>query len=314
MANKVVLQHPREEALQGLPKKEEYGRKKRRTGEDPRRVFVVEDAQVPPEVLLERIQAPFPSKVHFADFPLPSALSALPSKERASDYFISNESNSDILLKIPKREVMQPDTIHIGFACGINFDLIARRKPSKALICDVDPKMFKSYSIIKKALSLAKTREKFIELVLSDEDIQEAMGIVDTPKDQWKDGFFSSRFYELLESPTSWLSSDESFQFVKGFFQEERCRFLDVNILNSEKMGQIADWAKESDLRIDSVYFSNINEWLSRAELRVYSSNCRRLISANTFVVDARYPTRKKPGLGPPLRLSRGEMLDLKKL
>jgi hypothetical protein len=250
----------------------------------------------------------------FQDFPLKSELENLDLNGFVSSYVLSNESDRHLIVdKIP--ENLNPDLnhVHIGFACDVNFDIIARRRSKYAIIADIDPEMFKAYQVIKQTLELANSREDFVDKFLSNIDIQNAFGIFGLKKEDWKTSHLSSRTYDLLNQSYSWLGSDESFNFIKNIFRENRCLFIKLNILNHEDIIKISRWLESKQLTIDSMYLSNISEWLDFRGQLAYKANVNlllRQINSQVFIIDAKFPTKSKKLSGPPLRVSENILLD----
>ncbi|NGX56871.1 MAG: hypothetical protein K1060chlam5_01119 [Candidatus Anoxychlamydiales bacterium] len=248
----------------------------------------------------------------FNDLPLQAAFSVFSIPREVSTYIIANETNRQSLIdRIPLNADLVANNLHIGFSCDVNFDLIARRKPAYAIIADIDPAMFGAYQIIKKTLALVKSRHEFVDQLLSDKKIQDALGICGLDKELWKTGYLSAKFYYLLNQRFSWLGSDESFDFVKNFFQQDRCHFVNLNILNIDDIKKVARWYESKGLRVDSIYLSNIQEWINKEQTFRYRDNINLLIkSPDTFIIDAKYPKEdRRIDSGPPLRVSQGRLL-----
>ncbi|MDI1351830.1 MAG: hypothetical protein PSV35_03530, partial [bacterium] len=81
----------------------------------------------------------------------------------------------------------------------------------------------------------------------------------------------------------------------------------------------ISKWISSNHLELNTLYLSNIAEWIIQQDSTLWKATqiqLHRLITPQVYLIDAFYPTRKKEGSGPPLRVSKGALpsYELRKL
>jgi len=180
-------------------------------------------------------------------------------------YITTNETGLEntyaFLARQPKRD--QP-TIHIGCAAWYNLDIIYARKSTYGLIVDFNPK---NGEFIKKTVDLinsCESREAFkssmIEYLHSLKG--EERGLFFHP-DQL--GLPTDRIEEELSRKGSWLETEESYQYIKReLVSKNRLIAITEDIRNSEKFSQIRQFLDTNGIAIDTVYESNICNFMYR--------------------------------------------------
>ena len=111
-----------------------------------------------------------------------------------------------------------------------------------------------------------------------------------------------------LVRPGSWLQSPEKFQAIKSLHENGRIRYLNLNIADQTgTFEQISNWMRSNNLELDTLYASNIIEWLVTPELRAsYVKNLQAVSSNTTRFMQAYKPKLYQKGACPALELGIG--------
>jgi hypothetical protein len=190
--------------------------------------------------------------------------------------------------------------MHFGFSGWLNFDIIAATKPKGAIICDINPRMIAFYKL-------------FGEILLKSSDRHEFVQILRIKLDERIDYFENGWLFQLeseTERPEGWLFSEEKFNFLKELHKDGKIQF---NMMDAVDGLEVYEALSKKSGPFTTVYGSNIYEWLmngARGSKQSFKSNMRSLLSADTLYVDAFYPTRRKDGTGPPLRITQADLPD----
>ncbi|HEY5236704.1 MAG TPA: hypothetical protein VIJ14_11040 [Rhabdochlamydiaceae bacterium] len=203
-------------------------------------------------------------------------------------YIVCNEKGQETTLAAlssnpstidPKRRV------HIGFSGWFNLDLMAVTHPAYGILCDYDNKMMDIYRGIGESLNKSANRREFVsnfEMFIN-ENSQQLFSLppAEIPK------LFNIR--NELQRPGSWLASEASFQVIKNLSTSGRLIFLNVDITDKQAFIQLKSWLDESHLELDTLYTSNIIDWL-QGELpqQSYILNLKMVSTPNTRFIEAR--------------------------
>lgn len=214
-------------------------------------------------------------------------------------YFLCNESHQDEIIQTIAAKVLASDSasqrptpaqhsVHIGFAAQFNYDVIAITHPTYALICDINSKMIEYYHNLEHCVRAFPDRRAFLHAILE---------VID-PVDQ-------ENFSHELNRPNSWLSTDEKYAFIRSMYLSDRICHKCLNAAGEE----LEAFARRmpDDVHVDTVYASNIFEWLENSEFEIrdqFIKNMTALIRPGTHFIDARYLTRNHDNSGPPLRIN----------
>jgi len=236
--------------------------------------------------------------LHFNE--LENLISSSKTDSSKPPYILCNEAGQEQILTTLTAEAKSQDKrVHLGFSVWFNLDVIAVTHPEYAIILDIDPNVHAIYQCIKKAIDSSKTRDQFVDTFLK---AVEKIKLLPFPMEYQK-----NLFDQELSKKQGFLSSEKNFSLVKAMHEEGKIFFGAADVTNSEIFRQLAGWCKTKDAKIDTLYISNISEWLDPEEIRVMKENLGILVNQNTRVIDAFYPTTSKDNLGPPLRITYGE-------
>ncbi len=183
--------------------------------------------------------------------------------------------------------------VHIGFAVWFNLDIMALTKPAYGILCDYDNKVMDVYQGIGESLKKSGNRREFatnFEMFLN----QNSERLFSLPPAEIIKLF---NIQQELTRPGSWLASEESFQTIKNLSQRGCLLFLNVNILDKQSFLGFKSWLDTNHLELDTLYTSNIIDWLQDGlQRQSYLLNLQTISSPNTRFVEAIsiIPTRSK--------------------
>jgi hypothetical protein len=228
----------------------------------------------------------------FSDAAASAIAVATPNADPLPDYIFCNEERQAETISELTAIERQPGHGHLGFACWLNFDIIAATHPKYAILCDINPKLVNIYDILKETVLSSSNREEFVENIRKKlgSEIDEAHGLC--RDDQ-------APFEQELRRQGGWLSTDVGFEYVKNLY---RTGAIEHRILDATS----TKFVELFNRQFQTIYASNIREWLSGTKAEAFESNMRNVISPRTCFIDAFYPTSSKKGFGPPLRLTKG--------
>lgn len=223
-------------------------------------------------------------------------------------YITCNEQNQQSVLKLlasQSAEVVKGSRLHVGFSVWFNLDVIATTKPDYAVLFDIDPAVLHFvYPSIQKAITSANSREEFINHLVSAVEKDPLMSPIA--------GSLKTDLSELSQSGYGFLASEDNFQFVKAKFAANAIYFGQMNLAIEDNIDLLMKWIKENHLQLDTLYLSNIPEWIinqhSKENWRPVQQAIQSLMTPSTRLIDAFYPTTSKEDSGPPQRLNTGEM------
>ncbi|MBN1493943.1 MAG: helix-turn-helix domain-containing protein [Candidatus Omnitrophica bacterium] len=180
--------------------------------------------------------------------------------------------------------------VHIGFGGLNNLTLIAHRKSQYACIFDINPAMITMYQCLEEAMrgpeiaaatSLPAKRRAFIDAFI-DRLYKE--------KFLYRDGEGNVMHQERnlrgqLYNPKNWLGSDDLFKYIETMIIEERLSYACLEMLNYPAFIALARKIKALGVTVDTIYISNIFEWISgkypeRYEVRSPYSNQVKFITS----------------------------------
>lgn len=180
---------------------------------------------------------------------------------------------------------ISPDRrVHIGFSVWFNFDLMVITQPSYGILCDYDNKVMDIYHGIGESLNKSNNRREFatqFEMFLN-QNSDRLFGLPpgEIPK------LFSIQ--AELARPGSWLTSEASFQIIKNLAERGRLLFLNVDITDKEVFTQLKSWLDNNQLELDTLYASNIVDWIKDAlQQQCYILNLKMVSTPNTRFIQA---------------------------
>ncbi|MBS0615847.1 MAG: hypothetical protein JSR58_04770 [Verrucomicrobia bacterium] len=220
-----------------------------------------------------------PQSVHpFEGFP--SLIHEL-GQENGTPYLLCNEERQDASLNqlLHSVRISDPQAVHLGFSVWFNLDLIAQTKPSRAIICDIDPYVIKLYAAFGEAF---KRCDSALDFAL--EMNRYIIG----------KSFMHYDFKQELVRKGSWLSSDKTYDHVRQMYLQGRINFGYLNLADREgKFQAISQWLRQKGLYIQTLYISNIFVWLKKTNLQTLSqgsANIHELLDHRTQTIHAFSP------------------------
>lgn len=226
-------------------------------------------------------------------------------------YFSCNEVEQEKTLAALATAASSDKTVHLGFSMNFNFDVIARRSSHYAIIADIAPQMLQCYQDLTHCILKSSNRQEFAQNFqqLLKEHAEYYFGL-----EKGQDISMLCNLCKEVSRPGSWLSTDEGFSIVKKMHEEGRVLYLKLNLAHSiDGFQSIQHWIRNKGLTLDTVYLSNIPEWLhpsnespSPAALQ-YIDNIREIIEPTTYVIDA-YKEDKRMHPHPVQRVLRGKV------
>lgn len=217
-----------------------------------------------------------------------------PIKESKTDklddihYVLSNETEQNRLLDNIRQIPNRPNGIHFGFACWLNFDLIALKKSTGGVICDINEEMISLLDLMKDAVLNSQSRNEFIDLFwqkLTERLHEKFIGIL------CNEGCLDKEAFRARVMSSGWLSCDEFFYTIKTLYQKKLIihRVLDIVDQNHSFSG-IKAWLIQNNLAVDTLYISNIPEWIlysGAAKYQLMTANLQELIDPRTIIINA---------------------------
>jgi hypothetical protein len=252
----------------------------------------------------EAIQPELISSGPFTGLPIlhPSSIAS------SMPYVFCNETGqTETLDFLAKHCKPSEKTAHIGFAFGFNFDIISMTKPSCAIICDIDKHLETVFKIFFACLNRSPSRKEFIPNLKETLTpfLKEVYGLSTD-----EDVFRICNVDAECAREKSWLSSDDQFITIKNLIAEGKILFQNLDMTDPfGKFGAIAEWMKKRDLKVSTLYASNILEWIKNLpEIRQEAAmrNLRLLAHEQTFFIQAYSPTALDKKVGPRQHLTVG--------
>lgn len=225
------------------------------------------------------------------------------NKDDSTIYFMCNEEKQDVVIEELGCYDKKEKSIHIGFSSWFNFDILATRDPSIAVIGDISPKMIDYLDLIKTVILRSANRASFLKNLTEELNYQSAyFGL---PKEGAV--FF---FENELDRKESWLFSDEKFDVIKHMYEDDKIMHVKWNICDVQMFLKVQRLITENGLSVDTVYVSNIYEWLKSAdEQSSFKRNLKMILEVDSLLIDAFNSLSSEVKVGPPLRITRKESI-----
>lgn len=216
-------------------------------------------------------------------------------------YLTTNERVSNDVTDTIKSTPNQPNSIHIGFSGLHNFNIIAQRKSSRALICDINPENALFFYFVLKILCESKDRFEFAKKITDFLDDHEAYKFMNEGDDSSLSiGFYGNvgddniygdnpldQIHRQLQLKDSWLSTDESFEFIKKLAIDDKIAVITENILATNTFKRIREYLDDQQINIDSLYISNIQNYIKDDKTQRLLQTVQSLTSTNTLLINA---------------------------
>jgi hypothetical protein len=270
----------------------------------------------------KELQSPFPQVVRSGPEAMLSRRLRDLSNESCSGkvigvYITSNEAGIEEARRVLKDTPKVQGGCHIGFSGWHNLDIMAERRSDHGLICDFnsDNKRF-----IEKTLTVlkgAETREGFArEMVRTVQKIEQVFSknlrdrglMAPPPFSPPLDGVLFDTKDEIrneLQREGSWLAKEESFQYIKSLAKRDLIAVITGDIRDTERFQKITKIYHDNAIPVDSLYLSNICDYMKEADKEKYIATVSSLTGFETLVVSAA-GAQQKVFLGRDLKGSQG--------
>lgn len=221
-------------------------------------------------------------------------------------YILSNESNREKTLEALSRTVPSEGAFHIGFSCWQNYDFMVARNSCGGLITDISNQARDFHEITAKMVLDAPNRTEFVKNMIA--FLRENPSFLrETEKEVLAD------IEAELSRPGSWLSTDAGFEKIQILYKGNRIVHIRMDITDVDAFDQIAKWMRASKLHCDSLYISNIPDWLndsedSRRKMGRLKMAMNRVINPETYIIHASELFREYSGM--PQRVYQGYPYD----
>ncbi len=176
--------------------------------------------------------------------------------------------------------------IHLGAAGFLNLDIIAVRQSQLGIFFDANPNMGIVLELIQKAILPAKDRTEFMNLLCE--------GLEGKTKELFGTRLNFEHNEELvryeLNNKFGWLASEKKFRYIKRMFREGKIIFVNLDLLDENSFGKLAELIKVYGYEVDTIYASNIQNWIERNRGDVggmFRSVSALITSPKTLYVDS---------------------------
>ncbi len=260
-------------------------------------------AQAASEADLINGHAPIPAGP-FSRLPPPFQKTGIAS---GMPYIGCNEENQSAILQlVTDNSWVEPEKkVHLGFSVWFNFDLISVSKPAYAIICDIDNSVIEIYEALQACILKSDNALEFTQnfhgfLIANADKYFGNLPETEIPK------IFDA--HAELTRPGSWLQTPDKFMRVKELHAAGRVHYLNLNITDqSGAFRQLDEWMQENELELDTLYASNIVEWMTTGPNKeAYLANLKQITSAKTRFIHAYKPDPFSRS-GPVLELGIGQ-------
>jgi len=200
-------------------------------------------------------------------------------------YITTNETNLAATDEFLKAHPPREQTLHLGCANWYNFDIMCKRKSNYGLIVDFNPK---NAAFIKKTIEIVKaseSREVFTSTIIT---------YLNSLHGKERNLFFhgdqqglpTDRIEKELCREGSWLENEESYAFIKNLASNEQIIAITENITNHKKFSKIREFLDLNHILIDTVYLSNICNFMqTKDEKEAFSKSVTNIVDNNTIFI-----------------------------
>lgn len=239
-----------------------------------------------------------------------------PFPNQSGVYINTNEHQTKHIFSQMKSFPLVPDSIHIGFSGWHNLDIMVQRGSSRGIICDINPEnsLFMHYTL--KYLIRCTSRDEFIEKMTqfvkknqyegSRTNFERKAYLTPVKSKSIKFSLNVSEEYPehfavieeiALEKQreTSWLFTDERYHYVRDLALTDKIAVITESICAPETFLRIRSLLTNNAIQIDTVYVSNIGEWMFTIEQQAsFLETIGLLLMDNeTILIDAKIANRQ---------------------
>lgn len=176
-----------------------------------------------------------------------------------------------------------PESLHFGFSCWANYDIMAERQSKYGILCDISPAAIKYLDELRNMILLSSDLDSFIKLFRA--EFYEAPLICKT-------------ISEEKNRPRYWVGDGDKFLYIQKMYKEGRIKHVQLNMSNNTGMfSKINDFIKQKGWRVDTIYTSNVREWIATRRMKksfyinksynIANENLKLLIVPETIFIEA---------------------------
>ncbi len=207
-------------------------------------------------------------------------------------YANSNESNYQTVLEsIRKARGALNGGVHIGVSGIQNLDMMAARRSQWGVLIDINKRTGEFFELIGRIFQRypAISREEFKARLVVEMNNYQVGG------KSLLNYFFNSRmslinFKDDINQEYSWLADDDRFEYIKQLFLKDRIVTINGNIADQILFAKIADWARKYGVRIDTLYLSNVLDWVRDTNEQDLYQNIMSVADDQTIILDSANP------------------------
>lgn len=174
-------------------------------------------------------------------------------------FILCHEKEEDRLLKTLEKWPKIENPLHLGVSGLHNYSIMWQRKSELGLIVDINLRTKTIHEVAQKCFLLCKTPHAFV-----DEWIKEIEQLEDGHS--YFDITTKERVRNELRAESSFLGSQEAYDYVSHLFKEKKIIVQIADITAPKTVQVIQEWLKQNQLQFDSIYLSNVGDsyWLNR--------------------------------------------------
>lgn len=214
-------------------------------------------------------------------------------------YLSTNESNSknirQFLLETPK----PTNACHLGFSGLHNFDIMVARQSSRGIIVDFNPWNARIIDYALHLMTICNTRQEWLKwfksFVKQLENCSNPGNCFFSPNfnpDEEYAGLSWLKFPDgeldlELTREGSWLSSEENYRFIKQLADKGKIVCITEDIKNTHVFEKAALLLKKESVSIDSLYLSNICNYMTTGpDKTAFQNTVKAIALPETLVIN----------------------------
>lgn len=216
----------------------------------------------------------------------------------AEIYITTNEENTKATRDFLLTEPLVENGCHIGVSGWYNFNMMAMRKSSYGVICDINPKnkvfIDKTVEVLQRAKSRADFARQMIRYVREQPFDYACYFGAENEQGEVSSEMEIQNSYDAFGSlEGSWLSNDEDYEYIRTLAVQGKIVAFTENIKATGTFERIAKLMRDNAVFIDTVYVSNVCDYMYKdADKQDFANSMNALISNETIVVNC--PARPK--------------------
>lgn len=197
-----------------------------------------------------------------------------------SVYVITNETGLGEVRSVLKNTPLVSNSCHIGTAGWYNFDIISLRKSEYGIIFDYNPNNALFMEISMQLAMQAKSRHKFVELIVEFLQTHNKTISLDDKEN------INLRIRGELTREGSWLSSEQSFNFIKNCIKKGRVATFTNTISNTYIFNELRALIDSKNIVIDTIYLSNIRVFIDSEHKEDFVRSIETLSQPETLIIN----------------------------